>query len=221
MQKPRLINPVIVYMYGLPGSGKTFVARQLSDFLGMAHLSSDRLRYELFDNPKHDKTENMVISHLMDYMSEEFLNNGVSVVYDMSVSRLNDRRNLREMAARLKAKELLVWVQIDVDTAWTRSQTRDKRKADDKYSNPISQQVFESYMKAMQNPVNENYLVLSGKHLFNSHKNAFLRRFNEMGILNLHANEPALPKPGLVNLVSQAQNQAGRADFSRRNLTIR
>lgn len=220
MQKPRLNSPVLVYMYGLPGSGKTFIARQLAELFGMAHLSSDRLRYELFDNPKHDKTENMVISHLMDYMSEEFLKNGFSVIYDMSVARLSDRRSLREIANSNKARELLVWVQIDVDTAWTRTQSRDKRKADDKYSFPIDQKIFEGYMKSMQNPVNENYLVLSGKHLFNSHKNAFLRRFSEMKVLDIQPNS-AMPKPGLVNLVSQAQVQAGRVDHSRRNLTIK
>jgi predicted kinase len=221
MNKHKLTKPVMVYLYGLPGSGKTYISRQLCEFFNMAHISSDRLRYELFEEPKHDKAENMIVSHLMDYISEEFLSCGLSVVYDMSVSRTADRRSIREMAARLKAKELLVWVQVDIDTAWTRTQSRDKRKADDKYSTPLTQEMFESYMKNMQNPSSENYLVLSGKHLFNSHKNAFLRRFDEMGILNLAPNNQVLPKPGLVNLISQAQNQAARADFSRRNLTIR
>ena len=76
MQKPKLITPILIYMYGLPGSGKSYVSRQLAELFGMAHVSSDRLRFELFENPKHDKTENMVVAHLMDYMAEEFIKAG-------------------------------------------------------------------------------------------------------------------------------------------------
>ncbi len=221
MQKPKLITPILIYMYGLPGSGKSYVSRQLAELFGMAHVSSDRLRFELFENPKHDKTENMVVAHLMDYMAEEFIKAGQSVIYDISVNRINDRRALRDLARRCKAKELRVWVQVDIDTAWTRSQSRDRRKPDDKYASSIDQATFEKYMKSMQNPTSaENYLVLSGKHLFNSHKNAFLRRFNEMGILSLPTFTPS-SKPGLTNLINRPQSQAGRVDFSRRNLTIR
>ncbi|MFO0882543.1 MAG: AAA family ATPase, partial [Candidatus Saccharimonadales bacterium] len=65
MHKSRLSRPVVIYMYGLPGSGKTFVARQLAETLGMAHLSSERIRYELFEEPRHDKAEHQVLTNLM------------------------------------------------------------------------------------------------------------------------------------------------------------
>lgn len=208
-------------MYGLPGAGKTFVARQLSNELGMAHISGERIRFELFDKPKYDKTEYQIVTHLMDYMAEEFLINGIGVIYDISVSRFSDRRALRELAKGQKAKELLLWVQIDADTAWQRTQTRDHRKADDKYAGKVDQEIFEKSMRAMQNPQNENYLVLSGKHLFNSHKTAILRRLNELGAINLELLSQKQAKPEMVNLISRAQTQAGRVDYSRRNVIIR
>jgi predicted kinase len=208
-------------MYGLPGSGKTFVARQLSEALGLAHISGERIRYELFETPKHDKSEYQIVTHLMDYMAEQFLDNGVSVVYDISVNRLSDRRILRDLAKRHKAKELMLWLQIDADTAWTRAQARDHRKADDKYTSVISQEMFEKYMRAMQNPQNENYLVLSGKHLFNSQKSAIIRRLSDMGLIDQESINQHMAKPGLVNLVNKAQNQAGRVDYNRRNVIIR
>lgn len=49
MQKSSISQPVVIYMYGLPGSGKSFIARQLSESLGLAHVSSDRIRFELFE----------------------------------------------------------------------------------------------------------------------------------------------------------------------------
>jgi hypothetical protein len=157
----------------------------------------------------------------MNFMTEQFLTAGVSVVYDMSVSRLADRRALRDMARRFKAKELMVWIQIDPDTAYGRSRERDRRKADDHYASALDQSTFENYMRAMQNPQNEDYLVISGKHLFNSQKTAIIRRLSDMGVITAESLEQKIAKPEMVNLVSRAQAQAGRVDYSRRNIIIR
>jgi len=221
MHKSRISHPTVVYLYGLPGSGKSFVSRQLSETLGMAHISSDRIRYELFEEPRHDKAEHQVVTNLMNFMTEQFLNAGVSVIYDMSVSRLVDRRALRELARHHGAKELMVWIQIDPDTAYARSYNRDRRKADDRFASVLDQATFEQYMRVMQNPQNENYLVISGKHLFNSQKTAIIRRLSEMGSITSESLEQKIAKPEMVNLVSRAQAQAGRVDMSRRNIVIR
>jgi hypothetical protein len=153
-------------------------------------------------------------------MTEQFLQAGVSVIYDISMNRIAERKQLRELAHRYKAKELMLWLQIDVDSAWQRNSNRDKRKADDKYSPALEQEVFDSYLRAMQNPNNEEYLVLSGKHLFNSHKVAVYRRLSELGVLTTDSSDAKVAKPELVNLVSRAQAQAGRVDYSRRNINI-
>lgn len=221
MHRSRLSHPVLVYMYGMPGCGKTFVSRQLSDTLGMAHLNSEQLRYELFDKPQYDKTEQQIVTHLMNFMTEQFLRVGVSVVYDMSVNRLADRRILRDLAARAGAKEMLVWLQIDLDSAWARCEARDRRTADDKYSEDFNQAAFEKYIRGMQNPQDENALVLSGKHLFNSQKTVLIRRLREIGALTDEMLDQKMAKPELVNLVSRAQAQAGRVDYARRNVVIR
>ena len=221
MHKSRISQPVVIYLYGLPGSGKSFVSRQLSEALGIAHLSADRIRYELFNNPRHDKTEHQVITNMMNFMTEQFLNAGVSVVYDASVSRIAERRALREMTRRFGAKELMIWIQIDPDTAFSRSRARDVRKPDDKYASPLDQKIFENYMRLMQNPQNENYLVISGKHLFSSQKTAIIRRLTEMGVITVESMQQKIAKPEMINLVSRAQAQAGRVDYSRRNIIIR
>lgn len=221
MNKNRLLQPTIIYFLGMPGVGKSYVARQLSELLGAAHVSSDRLRFELFSEPRFDKGEHMVITRLMDYMTEEFLGIGRSVIYDISVSRVQDRRELRELARKRGAKELLIWIQTDIDSAWARAQNVDRRKVDDKYRSPLSRPVFEQYVRLLQNPQHEQYLVLSGKQMFETHKSAILRRLKEMSLLDIESLNPQVGKPGLVNLVSQAQAQAGRVDPNRRNITLR
>ena len=220
MQKNKLNSPVIITYYGMPLSGKTLLSTNISDLLGMAHVSSERLRYELFEDPRHDKTEHQIIMQLMDYMTEQFIKNGISVVYDISLSRAVDRKRVKDLARRLRAHELLLWLQIDSDTAWARSKQRDKRKAEDKYAPKLTQDQFKQYIKIMQNPTNEEYLVLSGKHLFLSHKQAILRRLADKNLLNLDSLQPKIAKPELTNLVSRAQAQAGRVDMARRNIRI-
>jgi predicted kinase len=220
MNKPTFTQPVIVYMYGLPGSGKSFVARQLSEVLGLTHISSDRLRFELFEDALYDKTEHLVLTNLMNYMTELFIDAGNSVVYDLSTSRISDRKALRALAKRKGAKELMVWVQIDADTAYARSTNRDKRKADDKYSKNLTKAQFENFMKGMQNPQQENYVVVSGKHVFTSQKNTIVRKLVESGILSIQESQSSIAKPEMVNLVSRAHAQVGRVDYSRRNINI-
>jgi hypothetical protein len=71
----------------------------------------------------------------------------------------------------------------------------------------------------MQNPeITENYLVLSGKHVFNTQKNAVIRYLVEKRLINLDASAQQLGKPGLVNIVPNPA--AGRVDLSRRNISI-
>ncbi len=219
MSKIVLARPVLLCLYGYPGSGKSYVARNLASALHIAHVSSDRLRSELFQNPRYDSQENAIIRHLMNYMTEEFLNSGISVVYDVNAARSAQRRQLRELARKHKAGYTLVWLQIDPETAFARTQERDRRTQDDKYSEPQTRSTFDSQAAAMQNPQGEDYLVVSGKHSFGTQKNAIINRLYQIGLISSDTVQSTVAKPGLINLVPNPQ--AGRVDLSRRNITIR
>src|SRR5205809_7002536 len=126
-------KPFLLMLYGFPGSGKTYFARQLSENMQVAHLQADRIRSELFEEPRHDRRENEIVAQLMNYMAEEFLAAGVSVIYDTNAMRARQRHDLRALARRGGAKSLVVWFQMDQDTAFLRNVKRDRRRADDKY----------------------------------------------------------------------------------------
>lgn len=220
MQRSKIATPTLIVLYGLPGSGKSFFSRQAGELLGAPVISSDRIRYELFEKPTFSKEEQLVVFSMMNVMLEQYADLGMSVIYDASVSRASDRKLLREFAKNKKMNYILVWLQADAETCFMRAKTRDRRKADDKYSHEITREQFATVEKSMQPPAGEDPLVVSGKHLFEGQRNVILRKLREMQILIEDTDGRGFAKPELVNLVSAAKMKAGRYNDARRNVII-
>lgn len=212
-------KPVLVGLYGFPGSGKSYIARNLSSSMAVANVSADRIRSELFATPRFDDRENAIVTHLANYMTEEFLQAGVSVIYDAEIGRAKQRRWLRDMARKHGADFLLVWIQVDPESAFVRTQRRDRRTIDDKFAEPLNRERYDRKLANMQNPEGEDYIVVSGKHAFVSQKNAIINRLYHEGLISVGTvQENVVAKPGLVNLIPS--RYADRVDYSRRNISI-
>ncbi len=218
------IKPLLVQLYGYPGSGKTYFARQFCEHVQAAHVQDDRIRFELFEEPRYDQQENDVITQLMDYMTGEFLSAGISVIYDTNAMRFNQRHALRETARSSHAQSLLVWLQVDAESSYARTTKRDRRRSDDKYAADIDRHSFDTIAGRMQNPqATEDYIVVSGKHVFKTQMSAVVKRLHELNLISSDEALSQVVKPGLVNLIpNQNQNTAaGRVDMTRRNIMVR
>jgi len=219
MSKVSPIKPVLIYLYGFPGSGKSYLGRNLAKELQAAYINTDRLRGQLFNRPRYDEHENATVDFLIKYLAKEFLGVGVSVIYDGDLSKLTQRREVRELARTEKAESLLIWLQIDADSAFTRTQQRDRRTTDDKYATVQTRQSFNSQIAKMQNPRDEDYIVISGKHAFATQRSSIINRLYQLGLVAGGSLQHKVAKPELVNLVPGIYTD--QMDLSRRNIPIR
>lgn len=73
---------LLVMMLGVPGSGKSFFARQLADSLGFVRVSSDAIRTRLFGrpDPRPSQRYSDVPMALMNLYAEDALATGRSVI---------------------------------------------------------------------------------------------------------------------------------------------
>jgi predicted kinase len=107
----RQVRPPLIVVSGLPGAGKSFLCRRLTEKLPFLILASDALRRVLFPNPQHDEHEHKRLFSACHVLIEELLGNGVPVIFDATNLLEHHREYLYRAAERARAKLILVWVE--------------------------------------------------------------------------------------------------------------
>ena len=113
-----------------------------------------------------------------------------------------------------------MWLQADPETTFDRTQKRDHRKADDKYSFQYDEDTYRNILAHMQNPENEDYIVVSGKHTFSSQRSAVIKKLFDLHLITISELASNTVKPGLTNLIPKSPIQM-RGDIMHRNISIR
>ena len=108
-------RPSLILLVGIPGSGKTtYAEKYIEEHPGVAHLSSDKIREELWGNEATQGDNNEVFS-LMQSRAIEALNNGQSVVYDATNITRKDRSYIISLCPKfVKIECHIVWAPIEV-----------------------------------------------------------------------------------------------------------
>lgn len=195
-------KPILILLYGFPGSGKTYFSRQFCDEVHSAHLEEDRIRFELFEKPRYTRQENFALNRIMTYMTGEFLNAGISVVYDTNSMRRSQRRTLRELAKKHGVEVLVIWFQLDADTAYARNSKRDRRRIDDRFAAGYNIEQFKEIAAHMQQPESpEEFIVVSGKYTYASQRSSIVKKLADKGVIKPTSAVQKMVKPDLVNLV--------------------
>lgn len=162
---------------GLPGAGKSFFARQFSETFGAPIVSYDRLRYDLFAEPKYSKDEQDILARVVSYQLGEILKTKQTCILDGEGSARVDRMRIAKIAREAGYSTLIIWVQTDEATAKQRITRRSKQKQEDKYSNTLTPEQYDMFVKKFTPPNHsEAYVVISGKHTYAAQVRAVLKR---------------------------------------------
>lgn len=208
----------ILILYGYPGAGKTTFATAYSDIIdNTVHIDIDKLKTALLDKISPAEAEKTAET-LAEYMAEEFLAAGINVVLDVPANKKSQRRKHKVLAHNSKATLATVWIQIDADSAFDRLKKQKTSKT--KPAKTYTRNEFEAIINSSHNPLGEDYVVISGKHTFNTQKAAVLKKMQEMGILDYQQLVNKKIKPELVNLIPP-RSFRNRDNLKRRDISIR
>ncbi len=106
-----VVEPALVVISGLPGTGKSHFSRKLAERVPLVILESDALRKALFTSPSYSQEESFRLFQAIHVLIERFLRKGISLILDATNLSEHNREHLYRIADRLNAKLLLVWVE--------------------------------------------------------------------------------------------------------------
>ena len=120
------VEPPLIVVSGLPGTGKSFFCRKLAESLPFLILSSDALRKALFPSPMYKENENKRLFSACHALIEEFLKKGIPIIFDATNLMERHREYLYRAAERAGAKLILVCVEAPTEVVRQRLLSREK-----------------------------------------------------------------------------------------------
>jgi predicted kinase len=152
-------NPVLVMLTGLPGTGKSNVARQLAEVLPFAIVESDQVRKILFPQCEYTGEESRWVHRTCHALMDKLLMRGVRVIYD--ATNLHERH--RELVYRLadgRGVKLIV-VKVVSPEAVASQRLRD-RQGDVKDDDDVSDADVKVYrrMSRSVDPIRRSHVVV-------------------------------------------------------------
>ena len=102
------VSPQLVILCGLPGTGKSHFARELTRRAPFVWLNSDRTRKLLVDRPSYSRREHRRVFSAMHVLTRGYLRDGYSVVFDATNLNENVRRPLYASAKEAGVEPLII-----------------------------------------------------------------------------------------------------------------
>lgn len=143
---------MLILISGLPGSGKTTLARAFSAQYGALHLNSDIVRREMSLMGNYTDADKARVYATLQARAQEALAKGQHVVVDSTFYKESIRQPFRQLAAEAQAS--VFWVEVQAQEPTIRERLKSPR--------PDSEADFAVYEKIRDaaEPFTEPHLVL-------------------------------------------------------------
>jgi predicted kinase len=152
-------DPVLVMLCGLPGTGKSHLARGLAEVLPFAIVESDQVRRILFPECSYSGEESRWVHRTCHALMAKLLRKGVRVIYD--ATNLHERH--RELVYRLadgeEVKLIIVKAVAPERVAHDRLRGRHEGDADDGEASDADWEVYRRMVRDVD-PIGRNHVVI-------------------------------------------------------------
>jgi predicted kinase len=142
---------MIVIVFGLPGSGKSYFASRLAKLINAGYVNSDRLRKEMFKTRTYSEQEKAAVYHAMLEKMKEAIHQNRNLVVDATFHKSETRK---PFIKETEGKENIFFIEVRADENIIRERLK-KDRAD-------SEADFEMYkfIKQHYEPLNIHHLLL-------------------------------------------------------------
>src|SRR5213082_3338581 len=108
--RPAVARPLLVMLVGAHGTGKSRLARRLGTALDAQVVESDRVRKQLFAEPRYTGGEHAAVYGWCHTLLQSALVVGRRVIFDATNLEERTRRRVYDMAERCGARLAIIWV---------------------------------------------------------------------------------------------------------------
>ena len=143
---------MVIIVFGLPGSGKSYFAARLADKLGAIYVNSDELRLGLFQERTYSDKEKLAVYDMMLNKMTAAVSDKKSIVLDATFYKASIRKEFESKASELG--EQIIYIEITAPEDLIKERVSQQRKA--------SEADYSVYLKLKKNtdPLSEDHLVL-------------------------------------------------------------
>lgn len=144
--------PIILLFCGLPGVGKTTLARSVASSIGASILSSDKIRKELIRYPTYTRVEGRLIYDVLMLLTKYLTAAGIDCILDATFNRERSRKEVKRLCSN-DVQLYMIECTCTENVILERLRNRKNDFSDADYS------VY-SKMKSIYEPVQESHLVI-------------------------------------------------------------
>ena len=144
---------MIIIICGLPGVGKTTLAKELAPLVNAVLLSTDKIRKELFSRPTYGRGERKLVYDAMILIAKYLHKAGINCILDATFTRESSRLEIKKKLGLASKDFHIIECICPEDIILSRLRQRKHDYSDADYS------VYEK-MKKIYEPVKEEHITI-------------------------------------------------------------